>query len=201
MNQWAGETCVCIASGPSLTAEDCELVREWKERTGGRVIVVNTSFKLAPWADILYACDGAWWLHYFNEVKASFTGALWTQNVMARDKLGINYVQSACGAGLSRNGTINTGSNSGYQAIGLAYLLGCKRIILLGYDMQTNGKKHWHGDHPGKLNKRLSLEKWGGFFVKLASDLQREGIKVENCTRQSALTCFEKTSLETALGV
>ena len=67
-----------IASGPSLTKEDVDAVR------GLNVIVINTSYWLAPWADILYACDGHWWdWHYENtDWKAkldAFENKKWTQ--------------------------------------------------------------------------------------------------------------------------
>jgi len=55
---WFTAHVVCIASGPSLTRADVERVREWRQEAGAptkrRVIVVNTSYKIAPWADALY---------------------------------------------------------------------------------------------------------------------------------------------------
>ena len=49
---------------------------------------------------------------------------------------GINQLKSVAQPGLSRTqGVIHQGKNSGYQALNLAYLLGAKRILLLGYDM------------------------------------------------------------------
>src|SRR5690606_3319410 len=70
---------VCIASGPSLTADDCEAVKAWRAQEEGRgVIVTNTTFRLCPWADVLYALDAAWWKQYLREVRQVFTGALVT---------------------------------------------------------------------------------------------------------------------------
>ena len=51
-----GRPCVVVASGPSLTAEDVDYCRE-----RAAVIVVNDNYKLAPWADVLYAADPEWW--------------------------------------------------------------------------------------------------------------------------------------------
>jgi hypothetical protein len=61
---------VCIASGPSLTAEDVERVRA----AGHPVIVTNTTFRLAPWADVLFGMDSKWWKEYHKEVDSVFTG-------------------------------------------------------------------------------------------------------------------------------
>ena len=61
---WEGETVVCLASGPSLTPADVEYVRG-----KARVIVINTTVLLAPWADVLYACDARWWQWHHKTVK------------------------------------------------------------------------------------------------------------------------------------
>lgn len=104
------------------------------------------------------------------------------------------------GQGLGKDGLIHTGNNSGYQAINLVYLFGAKIIFLLGYDMQrTDGKSHWHGDHPGNLNRHSNYPKWIENFQKLASDLKEEGVKVVNATRKTALNCFPKQKLEEIL--
>ena len=92
------------------------------------------------------------------------------------------------------------GHNSGYQAINLAYQFGAKRIILVGYDMQhTDGKTHWHGDHPKSLNNAAGVEKWPKHFTQLAKDLDRVGVEVINCTIQTALTCFKQADLRDVL--
>src|SRR5690348_256930 len=56
--RWTGSHVVCIASGPSLTADQCEQVRKWRqeetqEQEKRRVIVVNTTYQIALWADAL----------------------------------------------------------------------------------------------------------------------------------------------------
>ena len=50
--QWAGDTCCILATGPSLTPAQAEYAKG-----KARVIAVNDAWRLAPWADILYACD------------------------------------------------------------------------------------------------------------------------------------------------
>jgi len=87
-------------------------------------------------------------------------------------------------------------SNSGAQAINLAYLYGAKTIILLGYDMQhTNGQKHFFGDHTGPLHNGNHAN-YVKCFDKLANDLASEGVEVINCTRVTALTQFKRMDLD-----
>jgi len=82
----------------------------------------------------------------------------------------------------------------------LAYLLGASKIILLGMDMQkTNGESHWHGEHPGDLNRHSPYSKWVKNFDALARDLYDAGVDVVNATRTTALNCFKKVNLEDVL--
>lgn len=198
--QRAGPTFVVIASGPSLTAEDCERVREWRARNGGKVIVVNTSYRMAPWADVLYACDAKWWDESIEAVRRETSAELWTQEAGAAKRYGLQRIKSRRADGLGRD-VVHQGGNSGYQAINLAYLWGAKRIVLLGFDMQhTGGVSHWHGDHPWKKGVKPPVRNWVPRFSKLAEDLEREGVGVVNATRQTALKCFPVQALEIALG-
>lgn len=97
-------------------------------------------------------------------------------------------------------GRIHTGQNSGFQAIGLAYQFGVSRMILMGYDMQfTGGKAHWHADHPGGLANAQGVDRWPRHFPALAADLERIGVEVINCTRETLLTCFRRAKIEDVL--
>ena len=114
-----------------------------------KVCVINNNFLLAPWADILYACDLQWW-EWFDGVP-DFAGEKWIlDKEAARDeeaarRYGLNRIKSREGSGLTTDGVIYQGSNSGIQAINLIWhLYKPDQIILLGYDMQrTGGKSHY----------------------------------------------------------
>ena len=171
-------------------------------RGKAKVIVVNTSFRLAPWADVLYACDASWWTHYFAEAAGVMGAAeLWTCAARARDQFRLNYIFGGRMKGLSKkNDQIATGYNSGYQAIGLAYLWGAKRILLLGFDMmRTGGRTHWHADHPSKLGNGGRFHEWAKEMGVLAADATREGLEIVNCSRKTALTCFRRSTIQAAL--
>lgn len=201
---WPGATVVIIASGPSLTKEDCELVQRWRNGVDRRAIVINTSYQRALWADILYACDGRWWDRYYKDVVGHFSGVLWTQDEVAAQKFGIHYVRSEQGTGLNRKiGVINQGLHSGYQSLGLAYQAGANKIILLGFDCTDNnilGGTHWHGDYEDPLQSFPDYAYWIERFEQLAPDLKKEGVIVLNATRYTELKCFPQIDLENALG-
>ena len=153
--RWEGETVAVIASGPSLTQGDCN-------RLYGnvRTIAVNDSWRLCPWADMLYAADHRWWKRH--EYIADFRGERWTQNQGPRgwpadaESHGMTVVTSKHqGQGISLDPLhIHTGWNSGFQALNLAVLFGAAEILLLGVDLAVlDGKRHWFGRHPGPLDR------------------------------------------------
>lgn len=191
---WPGETVTICASGPSLTEEDVNYVRG-----KCRVIVINSTYKMAPWADLLYACDWGWW----NKYQPEFAGMKVSQDVNVLKLGGVLRVPSCDDPGISFDPLrINQGTNSGFQALNLAVLLGAKRVILLGYDMQlTDGKTHWHGDHPSGLNNPVhgQFPSWCRVYEEAAPQLAGAGIEVINATRQTALGAFPRVALESVL--
>jgi hypothetical protein len=95
--------------------------------------------------------------------------------------------------------TLCLGQNSGYQAINVAVLLGARKILLLGYDMQRgeDGARHWHEDH--KIPTPNFYPKFLKHFPTMIEPLAAAGVEVWNCTRRTALDAFPKVSLEDAL--
>lgn len=207
-DRWKGAEVVCIASGPSLTETDCCLVAAWQaarhpKQPQRRVIVVNTSYLLAPRADVLYAADRLWWDRYESEVSAArwpgFVGERWSLSLEANDRYGVRLVSHQQGEGLA-NDRIYTGGNGGYQAVQLAALFGASRIILLGYDLQkTRGRSHWHGDHPLPLGNGTAHKEWAKRLDWLAPKLAAAGISVLNASRETALTKYPRVNLEEVL--
>lgn len=137
---------------------------------------------------------------YANELKSKFTCDLWTQSERSAKKYDLRHWAGESRPGLGKS-KIHFGSNSGYQAINLAYLLGAQRIILLGYDMhRSDDKAHFFGNHPyhkpsGGPNDSLMLD-WCDKFNQLAYDLDKEGVEVINATRKTVLTAFKLQELE-----
>ena len=182
---------VCIASGPSLTVEDVEMVRGWRASASDRfVVVANTSFRIAPWADFQFAMDDKWWRVYRDEFKRSFKGLGYCQNGSAA----IGYAVT-----LSKTKGFETFGNSGSACVMLAHYKGARRIVMLGYDCnRTGGKSHWHGDHPRGLGNAGSLHKWPIMFDRLAAAVK--DAEVINASRETRLKCFQRLPLAQALG-
>jgi len=185
--QWDGRTVVCIASGPSLTAEDCAAVRA----AGHLVVVTNTTFQLCPWADALFGFDLKWWKHYHAEVAAAFAGRRFTASRVAG-----NYGAEVLAGALWFRGY----RNSGACAVSLAMGAGAARVVMLGYDVGFfKNRRHWHGDHPNGMENATSVVDWDRQFQILAKDAARRGVPVINASRRTRLTCFPTGDLETVL--
>lgn len=200
---WAARTAVIIASGPSLTARDCDLVRDAREADKVRVVSVSNAWKhTATWADAFFAADRRYWKRYLHDMlKAGVPKArLITGCNVTAEQNGIARVRMSNRPGLGL-AEVNTGGNSGYMGVNLAYLFGARRMVLLGFDCQTGpqGEKHFDGDHPAPLVQHMPFKEWAHRFEKLALDLKVNGASVVNCSRATALTCFERGELAETL--
>lgn len=186
---------VCLGTGPSLTADDVQACRD-----RARVIAVNDAYRLAPWADVLYACDAKWWA--WHQGAPDFAGRRYALEPRAADWPGVQLVRNTGRHGLELDPSgVRTGGNSGYQAINLAVHLGARQIVLLGYDMQhaADGRSHWFGEHPRAIAASSPYHAFRSAFDTLVEPLRALGIRVVNATRRTALTAFPCVSLEEAL--
>jgi hypothetical protein len=152
---------------------------------------------------VLYGGDAQWWKHYRREIDKT-EGEHWCTDDGVP---GVNAIRGLDpdngGIGMSTAAhCIHTGGNSGYAALNLIALWGPLRIILVGYDMQASGGRlHCHRDHPPALGNPVAggFVLWRQRFAVAAQDLRRMGIEVVNCSRQTALRCFEQADLEDEL--
>lgn len=160
--------------------EDVEQVR----LAGLPTIAVNSSWEIAPFADVVYAGDLKWWEMYRHRVPT--TAARWTCHERAATEFGL-FHQKAFGP-----------YNSGTRALELAADFGAARILMLGYDCGfSKGRMHWHQDHPKPLGNptRPRVQVWGVQFARVAQLLKRRGVEIVNCSRATTLTCFRRASL------
>lgn len=197
----SGGTVVCLGGGPSLLVGDVEQCRG-----KATVIVINDTYRLAPWADVLYACDPKWWS--WHPAAASFAGLKFGIRRGPQYPIpfpdGVITLANTGETGLESDPSgvrvgINGGANSGYQAINIAAHLGATRILLLGYDMKPrdDGRTHWHGGHPETAWPQWEL--YQRAFDSLPDALKARGIDLVNCSRATALTQFRRYPIERLL--
>lgn len=176
----------CIASGPSLTASDCDLVRLSRIKT----VAVNNSWEMATFCDYVYAGDSKWWNVNFDKIR--MPAEKWTCSDKAANIYKIHY-HIAAGP-----------YNSGMRAIQFGIFKGFKNIALLGYDCSLKNGIHWHGPHTSEALRNPNADKvrkWHDQFRRVSGMAKKQSINIYNCSRYTELECFEKIELEKALGI
>lgn len=179
-----------MASGPSARWAP---LKDTRERS--KLLVINNSWRLAPWAEILYACDYRWW-HQTQDWQ-QFQGIKLTASEHAANEYGLDLVECLRGddrIAMEPLATVGWGSNGGFQALNLALQMRPKRILLVGYDMTLEHGFHWHGKHPnGMSNPRPGgVVTWRKAIDGAAKVAQGLGIEVINCSEISALERYPK---------
>lgn len=64
--------------------------------------------------------------------------------------------------------------------------------------MPVGGQAHWFGQHENGLTNQQPFALWQARFPALAKDLSREGVRVINASRETALRCFDRAPIEVA---
>lgn len=177
------KTFICVASGPSLTSDDCAMASD----SGCPIIAVNSSWRAVPECQHIYAGDCCWWEENISRITSD--AKRWCGEQFIARRFGINFQPPAI-----------TGSfNSGQRAIQLAAALGAKTILLLGYECSLRHGTHWHGKHELLANPDgISVSRWHEEFSRLAHGLA--GVDIINCSQRTRLQCFPREKLKTALG-
>jgi len=215
---WKGGTCWIIGGGSSITKQfriPDDVVQQVRDKKlplsafspymsilhDKHVIGVNSAFLLGDWIDICFFGDKDWFFDNKPELdkyKGLVVGCPSVLKIQSFVDLGIKYVEKndIKEYGISEDPSkVCWNKNSGAAAISLAFNLGCKRIILLGFDMQiTDDKKHWHVQYD--QNAPIPFAKHLVGFGDIASDAERLGIEILNCNPDSAIPNFKKIDLE-----
>ncbi len=196
-------TVAVLAPGPSLTGEDALAC----QAAADGVVAVSDAWSLAAWADVLYAADSDWWRYHdgvpgFPGLKLSIANPT-RRTDHHPDGVGVLAFGGYDGLSLDPGRLMagrRGGQNSGLQAVGLAYLLGARRIVLAGFDcgVADDGATHFFGEHPARLRKASPYAHMAHAFAALAPHLAAAGVEVVNASRRSALTCFTRATLAQA---
>jgi hypothetical protein len=204
--RWFGRCVVVVASGPSAGEVDWEEARAASESLPADRrpvwVTINASYRLAPWADALYAADGLFWTR--DEGARAFPGLKVTQHVRDAARFGLECVKlnpKRRTMAFEQFGEIGSGGNSGFQAVNLAAQAGAARIVLVGFDYSLARGVHWHGAHPPGMNNpsERNCDRWRGDLDAAAPLLAGLGIEVLNASPYSTLTAYEKRPLRECL--
>ena len=189
-----GELVFVLGNGPSLS-----LAEDWKqELEASTAIGVNRSFLLLRTEYLLFL-DGPFWVSDSEQILDCGSVVFCPRRLHlpyftafgryhARDKQDVLSETWADGLYWSRS--------SGVAAINLAYLFGAAEIALLGIDLRDRSHFYsergcnWQFQHADKILEDL----WW-----MSRRLRDRGVKLWNCSPDSAVRGFDSIELETLL--
>jgi hypothetical protein len=210
---WNNRTVYIVGGGPSVAGVDLCLGGLNEVLQKKKVIAVNNSYQVVPDADICFWSDMKWWNWHWKKVigkerdEYEFSGLFVTCNRHQRfiDNQKVLAIGRNTGNGISTDPRcVKWNKCSGGAAISLAYLLGSRKIVLIGYDMQfvqSNGKrlKNFHNDHKEKVRGGGPFKRHMPPFHQIRKDANRLNVEIINTTIDSALNYFTKKPLTKVL--
>lgn len=171
---WSDGWTYVIGAGPSLLGFNFEVL-------DGHTIGANKSAFEAK-TDTLATMDWKFAEGYAQEI-ADFKGDKYI-GIMNIGKVvyseGATYLKTVREGSLSTDPTLIVGLNSGYAALNVAFLKGAKKIGLLGFDMQIDSVKHFHGGYEWDKSKGASYNSWARRFKFAKTKLEEHGVQVVN---------------------
>jgi len=202
---------IVIGTGPSLTPDLAQLIRN----SGLPKFGCNNTYQEFDLTALL-ACNPEWWDYYWPRDKRLREGdfAKWTWDKPTAERYGLAHILGEWGDGLSIDSrVIHYGHSSGYQLLNLAYhYMGYgAELILIGYDLRypegykrdkkdPGGDRHYFGEYPPELHHWPQVgpggEMTGLLDCYLTINPDDYGIRIINCSPNSALDFFETGSLE-----
>lgn len=177
-----------------------------------RVIAIKEcALDLAPWADVAYGCDAAWWMHrrglpefrglkltFAKEVPTSYPGVR-TINIREASNSHLHDKRYSNAILTDEPGVIGSGHNSGFQALNLAVQFGSPKILLIGFDMQGEhyyGRNNWFRANNPDAHQ---FDRCIRVLNESAATLKALGVDVVNASLGSAVKCFRKVGVEQML--
>jgi hypothetical protein len=191
---WVGEVAYVVGGGTSVQLADVQSLQE----RGKNVIAVNSSYRIALFADILYFADERWWTREItleDHKLREFLGQVWTVSRISKDIQDVKLKRlrrvkpEVQGLALSPD-TVTMEWTSVQSAINIAMHKGADRVVVLGLDNQPSPSDpqrfHHHAEYPWP--HRLST--WQYKYDNLAHAvpvLEQQGVKVFNASPISTI--------------
>ena len=181
------ETVFILGGGNSLTAEIAARVR------GKATIVINSTARLAPWAEVLFFMDWPWFRDHRPIVDAWPTDVV-TTNARAAKVLPGRVI-------LAQSPQVQSKLlSSGHHAVDVAIAMGAAKVVLLGFDCRIiGGRSNNHDDYwhqKDALYRDVFLPMWAEYPTRAAA----AGVEIVNASPGSLIDVFPQITLDRVLG-
>jgi hypothetical protein len=209
--RFPGATAIIAGTGPSLSPEVFELCNRARAAGAARIFAANRAHELFD-ADVIHACNYQFWDLWWPQVQPKAADKWTTRPELDGRYPGLRYIPERWEPGLSRDPSwICAHHGTGPQLLNLAYLYGCTRLLLVGWDMRFRGKvdRHTYERRRYLGEDQITAGHWpqtgpNGELEGLIREVETirpedYGIEILNCTPGSALRCFPAAELRDAL--
>jgi len=220
--KFPGETAIVAGTGPSLTTDVIERCNQARQDGLVRIFAANRALDVLD-ADVFHACNWQYYAEYYDQLKDKPCDKWTTRPELEGKYDGVEYIEERWENGLSKDPSyIHAHHGTGPQLVNIAYLYGCTRLILVGWDMRYPGKidntnKHYskprhffndEGHAPGEDS--LTVNHWSrtdadggkfGLIREMSTIIPSDyGIEIINASEHSAMTCFPMMDLGEVIG-
>lgn len=201
---WSGQGCFLVCGGDSLSGFDFERIRA----PGVRVVVVNSSYLVVPWADALVFGDWKWFDDFKGNGHAQrpelwkFAGEKIAAAKVIDERLTV--IRRIAHNGISDNcQLLMAGATTVSTALNFLWLKRVRWVGVLGLDGKPgqDGRLWHHEPHPAAWPRIENCFRVHGYeLAKVAKQMAERGVEVFNCNPDSAHRMFPFASPEQLLG-
>ena len=205
--KFEGEAAIVCGTGPSITPRVINAVNE----SGLPVFGANRAHEIFN-CDVLHGCNKEFWALYWPQIKNKPCDKWTTRPELEGKYPGLEYIEERWEDGLStEQHWIAAHHGTGPQLVNIAFLYGCERLLLVGWDMRFHGKKSRteYAQRRYLGEDELTRNHWpmtgpSGEMTGLIKEMETirpedYGIEIINCTPGSAMTCFPMGELHEAI--
>lgn len=190
--EWEGERCFILCNGESIRSQ-----RHLIPQLNGRIIAIKEAVRLRPDADVFFVAR-----QRVDDIMPDLFPIFRGKYVIARNKVPVNYPdyvkmvsRTKDHARLCDDPQLVCGFDSGTSAINIAYHFGATEIVLLGMDMRGNRWCNGEFRHPVPHIPESDHARHSSVLPAIAKDAKSKGLRIVNCSPDSAVECFEKQPL------
>jgi hypothetical protein len=195
---WNDRPVLVVGTGPSMKGFDFSRLRGL-----GYILAVKESVWDIPFADACFGLDMGWMARKRSALRELTIPLYLSVPKEFREPVIDNaiYLMRTRDREIFHTNPkmIESGGNSGFGAVNLAFLKKARMIVLFGYDYQGDHYCNDRYTHLGAGHNARYLPRWGRHFDRVKQQLARAGVSVLNASTRSTVDAFERCTPEAAL--
>lgn len=168
------------------------------------IIGLDAAYLYGDWVDVVFFSDGDFYsAHRRRGLDVHPALKVSTLKRFENDPShGVVYLKEdlqQCGISINEK-TLCPNYNSGAAAINLAFHLGARRVVLLGFDYPVISLSHFAITGGQKPRKPVNFEKFTEAFTQVGADAKKLGVEIISTTDKKILPMFETTTIPKLFG-